>query len=606
LKKRLMEAKEIESKQEAREKGKGKGKGNGNGKGKGKGNGRGKEERYSTERRKSSHGGVEGKAGKEEEDRKGKQRILRRTLELFYVDRKEQAEEESAEAYLQRAELAFLRDLKVHSFAGEDTERLVERFQGSSIPAQGIPLKPYLEGVVEKCVGESTRCHSPYMLGHMAVAIPFFQRPLSKLVAALNQNIVTVEVSSTLTFLERETLSMLHRQFFRRPPEFYREHARSSASFLGCITSGGTLANFTALWLARDRALGPAEGFGGVIKEGLPLALLHYGYRHAVILGSDLLHYSMKKTADILGLGGERGLRTIPHDDAFHVRVDLVEREILRCREESILVLAVIGIAGATETGTVDDLQALASLCEKYSIHFHVDAAWGGPMIFSEQHRGKLSGIERADTITVDGHKQLYTPLGCGIMLSANPSAAKSIAVSANYTIRRDTFDAGKVSPEGSRPANSLLLHASLSIIGVEGFGCLIDHSFSLVQHMYSRLKELQDVEVVCPPETNLLLYRWLLPELAEKGRQKTLSAQENQLLSKKNVEFQTYLCHHAMGFVSWTSVFSPWYNQEISVIRVVIGNPRSEKIHVDKSINEQILFWPRFLAETTYTVPDN
>jgi len=85
-------------------------------------------------------------------------------------------------------------------------------------------------------------------------------------------------------------------------------------------------------------------------------------------------------------------------------RLDLLENELQRCRDERILVLAVVGVAGTTETGAVDDLQAIAALCQRYGgIHFHVDAAWGGPLVFSAKHRPKLQGIALANSITVDG-----------------------------------------------------------------------------------------------------------------------------------------------------------------------------------------------------------
>jgi glutamate/tyrosine decarboxylase-like PLP-dependent enzyme len=73
------------------------------------------------------------------------------------------------------------------------------------------------------------------------------------------------------------------------------------------------------------------------------------------------------------------------------------------------LIIAIIGIAGATETGSIDNLSQISSIARQHNIHFHVDAAWGGPLIFSREHCSKLSGIEQADSITIDGHKQLYT-----------------------------------------------------------------------------------------------------------------------------------------------------------------------------------------------------
>ena len=85
---------------------------------------------------------------------------------------------------------------------------------------------------------------------------------------------------------------------------------------------------------------------------------------------------------------------------------------IAKCKQENILVIAIIGICGTTETGSIDPLYALGTLAAANNIYFHVDAAWGGPLLYSPAHASKLHGIETAHSVTIDGHKQLYTPMG--------------------------------------------------------------------------------------------------------------------------------------------------------------------------------------------------
>ena len=108
---------------------------------------------------------------------------------------------------------------------------------------------------------------------------------MSKLVAAINQNTVKLETSSTVTFLERETISKLHKVFYNNEKKFYDLHTHNPNSSLGCITSGGTIANITGLWAARNNALPPTKDFGGIEKEGLFKALKYYGYQDAVVIG---------------------------------------------------------------------------------------------------------------------------------------------------------------------------------------------------------------------------------------------------------------------------------------------------------------------------------
>ncbi|MHC5832804.1 MAG: pyridoxal-dependent decarboxylase, partial [Nostoc sp.] len=94
-----------------------------------------------------------------------------------------------------------------------------------------------------------------------------------------------------------------------------------------------------------------------------------------------------------------------------------------------------------TDSGGVDYLAEIADITQEAHVHFHVDAAWGGPLIFSQQHRHKLAGIERADSVTIDGHKQLYLPIGIGMVFFRDPYKAEAIEKQASYTMRKGSFD---------------------------------------------------------------------------------------------------------------------------------------------------------------------
>ena len=141
---------------------------------------------------------------------------------------------------------------------------------------------------------------------------------------------------------------MLHQEFYNFPSAFYSHHSFNPESVLGVLCSGGTLCNITAMWAARNAALPPKEGFEGVESEGLLRALEVYGYKAAAIVGSRMMHYSMKKAADLLGIG-EKGLKVIDTDAGFHVQVDEVRKTVVEMRRKRILVIAIVGIAGTTE-----------------------------------------------------------------------------------------------------------------------------------------------------------------------------------------------------------------------------------------------------------------
>lgn len=187
--------------------------------------------------------------------------------------------------------------------------------------ASSLDLEQYLYTLKTNLIDKATRTAAPQMIGHMTTALPYFHRPLARLLTALNQNVVKVETSSTFTLLERQTIAMLHNSFYEFDELFYTRFAHSPAHCLGVICSGGTIANISALWMARNKALGPRDDIAckGVHKEGLISCMLKYQYAGAVIIGSEMMHYSFRKAADILGIG-EQGLCLIPTDDQFCMR----------------------------------------------------------------------------------------------------------------------------------------------------------------------------------------------------------------------------------------------------------------------------------------------
>ncbi|KXS47690.1 MAG: cysteine sulfinic acid decarboxylase (Csad), partial [Marinobacter sp. T13-3] len=339
-------------------------------------------------------------------------------------------------------------------------------------------------------------------------ALPYFMLPLSKIMIALNQNLVKIETSKAFTPLERQVLGMIHRLVYQQDGAFYRKWMHDPSHALGAICSGGTVANLTALWVARNRAF-PAEGsFRGLHQEGLFRALKYYGCEGAAILVSDRGHYSLRKAADVLGLGRE-SLIAIPTDDDNRIQIDALRDKCLELQKQKIKVMAICGIAGTTETGNVDNLDAMADIAREFRAHFHVDAAWGGPTLFSRTHQHLLRGIEQADSVTFDAHKQLYVPMGVGLVVFKTPGLASAVEHHAQYIIRKGSKDLGSTTLEGSRPGMSMLIHSGLKIIGREGYEILIDEGINKARNFADMITEDPDFELVTKPELNILTYRY-------------------------------------------------------------------------------------------------
>ncbi len=469
-------------------------------------------------------------------------------------------------------------------------EDVASQFQATALPPD--PRKPdeYMLHLGEHAISHTINTASPRFIGHMTTALPYFVRPLARLITTLNQNNVKVETSKAFTALERETLAMLHRHVFRRRPDFYRRHEQRYDSSLGIITSGGTTANMSALWVARNHALGPQGAFLGVAKEGMAAALAHHGYRRAVVVGSELMHYSFDKSADILGLGEDNLLR-VPVERSGRIDIRQLHQRLMRCREEGSLVLALIGIAGSTESGTIDDLRAMADIAASTGIYFHVDAAWGGPIAFSATHSEKLAGIECADSVTIDGHKQMYLPMGIGAVMFKDAEKAAVIEKYARYIIRRGSPDLGRRSLEGSRAAMAVFLHAGLHLLGHSGYGALIDAGIDNAKYMAASIRRRPEFELLNPPESNIVNYRYVPPALRSRMHRGVLSVAENERINGFNECLQRIQLERGRTFTSRTAIAHTGYGREcpILVLRAVLANPLTEPAHIDAVLDEQL-----------------
>ena len=469
------------------------------------------------------------------------------------------------------------RFLREHIAAEEKPLIDIEKdFAKATIPESPEFVSQHTQHLLDKLVAHSVHTSSPSFVGHMTSALPYFLMPLSKIMIALNQNLVKIETSKAFTPLERQVLGMLHRLIYSQEDSFYARWMHSANHSLGAFCSGGTIANITALWVARNNALRAKNEFTGVEKEGLYKAMKYYGYEGLAILVSERGHYSLKKAADVLGIGQE-GLVSVATDTNNRICPIALQEKIAQLKNNNIMPFAVVGVAGTTETGNIDPLDEVAKICLQEGCHFHVDAAWGGATLMSNNYRGLLKGIELADSVTIDAHKQLYIPMGAGMVLFKNPNAMKSIEHHAQYILRKGSKDLGSHTLEGSRSGMAMLVYAAMHIISRPGYELLIDQSIEKAQYFASMIENQPDFELISHPELCLLTYRYI-PEsvcnallVANNERKAELNDHLNQLtmfIQKKQREA-------GKSFVSRTRLNpEKWNKLDTIVFRVVLANP--------------------------------
>ena len=487
---------------------------------------------------------------------------------------------EEPESTLGTIDQAITRDvagfLQTHIVALErPLEEIEADFSSSVIPEEPTYVSDYTGFVKEKLVAQSVHTAAPGFIGHMTSALPYFMLPLSRIMTALNQNTVKVETSKAFTPLERQVLAMLHRLIYRGGDAFYEQWIHDSRHALGAFCSGGTIANVTALWVARNRLFAPAGDFRGIAQEGLARALRHLGCEDVAVLVSTRGHYSFGKAADLLGIGRDNLVKV--ETDADN-RIDLkqLRAELARLRDRNIRPLALVGIAGTTETGNVDPLVELAAIAREAGCHFHVDAAWGGPTLFSDRHRHLLQGIELADSVTIDAHKQLYVPMGAGMVVFRDPTALSAIEHHANYILRHGSKDLGSHTLEGSRPGKAMLVHAGFAIMGRKGYELLIDLGIERARTFAELIRQHPAFELTSEPQLNILTYRYAPTQVQQTLATATPERRTaiNGLLDQVCMLLQKYQREAGKTFVSRTRLRVASYGEEITVLRVVLANP--------------------------------
>ncbi|MGO1460871.1 MAG: pyridoxal-dependent aspartate 1-decarboxylase PanP [Marinobacter sp.] len=481
--------------------------------------------------------------------------------------------------------------LQNHIVAVErDLADVEKNFSDYAIPEKPVFVSEQTQFLLDKLVANSVHTASPAFIGHMTSALPYFMLPLSKIMIALNQNLVKTETSKAFTPMERQVLGMIHRLVYQEDGAFYRKWMHNPRYALGAMCSGGTVANLTALWVARNRAF-PAEGsFRGLHQEGLFRALKYYGYEGAAIVVSRRGHYSLGKAADVLGLGRD-ALVAVDTDDDNRIDTDALRDKCLELQKQKIKIMAICGVAGTTETGNVDPLDAMADTAREFGAHFHVDAAWGGPTLFSRSYRYLLRGIEKADSVTFDAHKQLYVPMGVGLVVFKDPSLASAVEHHAQYIIRKGSRDLGTTTLEGSRPGMSMLIHSGLKILAREGYEILIDQGIEKAVTFADMIEAQADFELVTRPELNILTYRY-----CPKNVQQALALADPLQAEKLNACLNTIIKfiqktqrERGKAFVSRTRLEpARYYNFPCIVFRVVLANPLTTPTILADILEEQ------------------
>ena len=490
-------------------------------------------------------------------------------------------------------------------------------FSQTAIPEDPHLIKDVLSEIKAKIIAHSVKVASPYYIGHMTSAIPYFMILLEMIIAALNQNQVKIETAKASSFVERELMAWFHRLVFNRSDAFYERNVQNPRVALGNATADGTISNLTAFLVAREKAFPPDGQFPGVRIAGMERGLHHFGFSRGVILVSSRGHYSIQKAANLLGLG-EDNVLAIPVDGNHRMDVRRLAQKVKSLRKEKrTKIVAIAGIAGNTETGSVDPLEEMADLAHEANTHFHVDACWGGSALLVDEYRPLLKGIEKADSVSIDAHKLLYCPMAMGLVLFENERDLNTIKQSSQYVIRRNSVDMGRFTVEGSRPFDSLKPWAALKIMGRDGYRLLMRSARDNAYTLKENLDGCGNFETLNTPELFILIYRFVPRQVNEQlakwqeERKETKNRRRintldrgirkvNHLVNALNIKLHKALRQDDTSFVSRTKLESTRYRpQNIVVLRAVLINPLTDETVLKEIMETQnrigLALWSEF-----------
>ncbi|MEL7247355.1 MAG: pyridoxal-dependent decarboxylase [Bacteroidota bacterium] len=339
-----------------------------------------------------------------------------------------------------------------------------------------------------KILDHSTHVHHPHYIGHQ-ISVPAPVNALAGMVSDVLSNGTGVyDMGMSSNALERVVT------------DFTAQKIGFDTSASGFLTSGGTLANLTAVLAARS-----AKASGEVWENG------HQG-RLAIMVSAEA-HYCVDRAARILGMGKE-GIIKVPVDDHFRIRTELLEEYYQNATERGLQVIAIVGCAGSTATGSYDDLQALAAFSRKHDLWFHVDGAHGGAVIFSERYRHLVAGIEQADTVVLDYHKMLMTPaLNTALIFREGQRSYETFQQRAQYLWEAqqspEWYHSGKRTFECTKLMLSIKVYATLRTYGPEVFGDNVERLYDQAKAFAQLLNTVPDFELAVEPEANIVNFRY-------------------------------------------------------------------------------------------------
>ena len=343
------------------------------------------------------------------------------------------------------------------------------------------------ELLIQRCI----HIHHPRYMGHQISPIIPLTALTSLLNAVLNNGMGIYEMGAAPTAMERVVTDMLC------------QTVGFDNTAGGFLTSGGTLANLTALLSARQN----------FIREN---NLDEEASGKLGVLVSDEAHYCVDRAVKIMGLGSD-GIIKVPVDDQYGLRTELLDSYLAEARQKGVKIFAIVGSAPSTATGMYDNLDIISQFAQKHRIWFHVDGAHGGAAIFSAKYKWLLEGIQKADSVVIDGHKMMMMPaITTALLFKDRQDSHLTFRQKADYLLEdseeEDWYNLAKRTFECTKYMMSLHWYTLLKIYGNEIFDAFVTRLYDLAREFAELIQADADFELAVKPMSNILCFRYIGP----------------------------------------------------------------------------------------------
>ena len=408
------------------------------------------------------------------------------------------ADYSSAMGEATKAVAAWLQDDKMYTGGSIKELRSAIAFNPSK---QGLGVQKSLERMVELFLKKSLKVHHPHSLAHLHCPTMVTSQIAEVLINATNQSMDSWDQSPAGSLMEVQLIDWL------------RQKVGYGAGQAGVFTSGGTQSNLMGVLLARDACIAKnwKDENGqpwSVQRDGIPSDAM----RNVKVICSENAHFSVQKNMAMMGMGFQ-SVVAVPVNDNAQMDINALEKTMAQLHAEGKIVACVVSTAGTTDAGAIDPLKAIRALTDTYGTWMHIDAAWGGALILSNDYRDMLDGIELSDSVTLDFHKHYFQSISCGAFLLKDEANYRFMHYEAEYLNSAYDEEHGvpnlvSKSLQTTRRFDALKLWMTVEALGEELYGSMIDHGVKLTREVADYIDATDGLEMLIEPQFASVLFR--------------------------------------------------------------------------------------------------